>query len=134
MLCRSAAVEEQATGFFALLDGGKFWPDDWGPLILLAVGSQVVGQGLMIYAMGHLPPMVIGLGLLLQPFISAVIGRWQYGEGMGALDIIGQSGELADAGWNYRFLRSRANTIEGGTSEILKNIVAERVLGLAKSR
>jgi len=32
----------------------------------------------------------------------------------------------------FRFLRAKGNSIEGGTSEILRNIIAERVLGLPK--
>ena len=41
---------------------------------------------------------------------------------------------LDDDRWTYRYLRARANSIEGGTTEILKNIVAERVLGLPRMR
>jgi len=43
------------------------------------------------------------------------------------------SDRAVDGGvWQYGFLRSRANSIEGGTTEIQKNIIAERVLGLPK--
>jgi len=39
---------------------------------------------------------------------------------------------VENGAWQYTFLRSRANSIEGGTTEIQKNIIAERVLGLPK--
>jgi len=57
-----------------------------------------------------------------------------------ALELLGPDARLAGDGgfwsgyWQYQQLRSRGNTIEAGTSEILRNIVAERVLGLPRSR
>ncbi|MGI8597484.1 MAG: acyl-CoA dehydrogenase family protein, partial [Thermoleophilaceae bacterium] len=51
-----------------------------------------------------------------------------------ALDFRGPEAPLADSDWTYHFLRSRANSIEGGTTEILKNVIAERVLGLPRQR
>ena len=52
-----------------------------------------------------------------------------------AVDLMGPAGQVEDGGrWQYGFLRSRANSIEAGTSEVLRNILAERVLGLPRSR
>ncbi|HEX3232445.1 MAG TPA: acyl-CoA dehydrogenase [Pyrinomonadaceae bacterium] len=53
-----------------------------------------------------------------------------------AQEIFGPYGQLADfdnGTWQYSYLRTRGNTIEAGTSEIQRNIIAERVLGLPKS-
>jgi alkylation response protein AidB-like acyl-CoA dehydrogenase len=41
---------------------------------------------------------------------------------------------VLDGRWQHLQLRSRGNTIEGGTSEILRNIIAERILHLPKGR
>jgi alkylation response protein AidB-like acyl-CoA dehydrogenase len=54
----------------------------------------------------------------------------------GAFAVLGPGSDRAvlDGRWQTLQLRSRGNSIEGGTSEILRSIVAERVLGLPKSR
>jgi alkylation response protein AidB-like acyl-CoA dehydrogenase len=49
-----------------------------------------------------------------------------------AADVIGAEAFTAGTRWSYELLRARGNTIEGGTTEVLKNIVAERVLGLPR--
>ena len=57
-----------------------------------------------------------------------------------ALELLGPEAPLSDDDaphggyWQWHQLRSRGNTIEAGTSEILRNIVAERVLGLPRGR
>jgi alkylation response protein AidB-like acyl-CoA dehydrogenase len=66
------------------------------------------------------------------------LGKWHWAEVNQALtelamDIAGPRAQLDEDPWTYRFLRARGNSIEGGTTEILKNIVAERVLGLPRA-
>jgi alkylation response protein AidB-like acyl-CoA dehydrogenase len=51
-----------------------------------------------------------------------------------ARELRGPDGIIEDGWWNHQQLRSRGNTIEAGTSEVLRNIIAERVLGLPRSR
>ena len=74
------------------------------------------------------------------------LGKWQWAEVNQhlmelAMEIEGPYSQFADGSeyslggdWQYQFLRTRANSIEGGTTDILRNIVAERVLGLPKLR
>jgi alkylation response protein AidB-like acyl-CoA dehydrogenase len=51
-----------------------------------------------------------------------------------AADLLGSEALTVGSPWAYELLRARGNSIEGGTTEVLKNIVAERVLGLPKAR
>lgn len=74
---------------FSALAGERIWPDDWGALIALALVSQVVGQGLMVFAMGHVRPLLVGLALLSQPVVAAAIGWTLYDESLGWVDLVG---------------------------------------------
>ncbi|WP_375397957.1 DMT family transporter [uncultured Sphingomonas sp.] len=74
---------------FAVVLGEQLWPDRWWPLVALALASQVVGQGLMIFALGQLPPVVVGIALLIQPVVAATIGWIAYAERPGVADLAG---------------------------------------------
>ncbi|WP_026910786.1 acyl-CoA dehydrogenase family protein [Patulibacter minatonensis] len=50
-----------------------------------------------------------------------------------AVDVVGAEALTADSRWGYELLRARGNSIEGGTTEIQKTIIAERVLGLPRA-
>ena len=64
-------------------------PADWSGLFALALCSQVIGQGLLVYALGHVPPLVVGVAMLTQPALSALLGYVYYGEQLTPLDWIG---------------------------------------------
>jgi alkylation response protein AidB-like acyl-CoA dehydrogenase len=51
-----------------------------------------------------------------------------------AADLLGPEALTAGTAWSHELLRTPGNSIEGGTTEILKNILAERVLGLPRTR
>ena len=73
----------------ALIFGEQIIPENWTFIVVLALSSQVLGQGLLVYAIGALPPLVVGLVLLTQPAISAIIGWIAYGERLQPLDWVG---------------------------------------------
>lgn len=75
----------------ALALGEPVWPTDWTPVVGLFIVSQLIGQGLLVYAMGHFPPLVIGLALLTQPAVAALYGYSAFGEVLLPLDIIGMA-------------------------------------------
>lgn len=75
----------------ALALGEPIMPQNWWPLIGLMLASQIVGQGLLVYALGHFPPLVIGLVLLTQPAVSVVLGWFAFGEVLSAPDAIGMA-------------------------------------------
>lgn len=73
----------------AVMLGERIWPQDWTAVLLLALSSQIVGQGLLIYALPHFSPLVVGVALLTQPVVSAAIGWSLFDERLAAMDLLG---------------------------------------------
>jgi len=73
----------------ALALGETIVPQNWSPLIALALSSQIMGQGLLIWALPRFSPLVVGLTLLVQPAIAAIAGWLIFGERLTAIDVVG---------------------------------------------
>ena len=108
-------------------------------LYALTMAARWTAQRARDGAQAGKPPGPEGsIGKLVNAELNQDIYRW-------CMDLLGAEGILyhtyaldrddePDGDWRgplqQRFLRSRANTIEGGTSEVMRNILGERVLGL----
>jgi alkylation response protein AidB-like acyl-CoA dehydrogenase len=82
---------------------------------------------------GEIPGAEGSIGKLLwsepnQRLTETAIGM----QGPNSQVMSGSPWAIDDGAWQYAFLRSKGNTIEAGTSEIQRNIIGERVLGLPK--
>ncbi|MCB2089294.1 MAG: DMT family transporter [Sphingomonadaceae bacterium] len=89
ILAWSSAASAPVLLAIALLRGEPVWPTDWTPVIALFISSQLVGQGLLVFALRHFPPLVIGLALLTQPAVASMAGWLAFGEVLGPMDILG---------------------------------------------
>ena len=74
-----------------------------------------------------------------QPGPEGSLTKWMWSQGnqelmQFATKALGPQALAGGSSWGRAMLRSRGNSIEGGTTEVLKNIIAERVLGLPRKK
>lgn len=75
----------------ALALGEPVWPTNWTPILILVLTSQIIGQGLLVFALRHFSPLIIGLALLTQPITASLVGFFAFDEYLGALDFLGMA-------------------------------------------
>jgi drug/metabolite transporter (DMT)-like permease len=73
----------------ALALGEPIWPTDWTPILGLFVSSQLIGQGCLVYALRHFPPLAVGIALLTQPAVAGLVGWFWFGEVLTGVDMTG---------------------------------------------
>lgn len=89
VLAWSTAWSAPALLLLAVALGERVWPSDWTPLLALAALSQLAGQGMLIWALGAVRPLVVGLALLTQPAVAALSGWLAFGETLTLGDVAG---------------------------------------------
>ncbi|WP_338750436.1 acyl-CoA dehydrogenase family protein [Janibacter alittae] len=88
----------------------------------LAVGQPGPESSAMKLAFAQQAQQVSGFALELAPEEGLTYHDWSM--------VRPETGSFLGHGPGFRYLRAKGNSIEGGTSEIMRNIIAERVLGL----
>jgi drug/metabolite transporter (DMT)-like permease len=75
-----------------LLFGEKIFPDSargWRVLVGLALISQVAGQGMITWALAHLPSSFTSVSLLWQPVVAAFVAWLAFAEVLSPLQAVG---------------------------------------------
>ncbi|GAB4575036.1 MAG: DMT family transporter [Rhodothalassiaceae bacterium] len=92
VLTLTAVVTALALLPAALLGGETLLPASargWLVLFALALLSQILGQGLILWALAHLPVAFSALALLLQPVVAALLAWQMFGERPGLTEALG---------------------------------------------
>jgi len=94
LLTWSCAASAPVLLVLALLLGEPILPqgvDGWAPVVGLAISSQLIGQGLLVYALRHFSTLTVGIALLTEPAVAALAGWLAFGELLGPLDVLGMA-------------------------------------------
>lgn len=94
----SSLVTGVALALLAFVAGEQLMPQTWRGLwilVALALVTQVTGQGLIAYALGHLPASFSSLVILIQPLTAALLGWVLLGEAITGLQVAGGAAILA---------------------------------------
>jgi drug/metabolite transporter (DMT)-like permease len=98
LMFHSSAVTALLLLAATLIAGESLEPQSlngWSVLVALAWVSQAVGQGLIAYALGHLPASFSALAILIEPLTAAILGWAWLGEALTVLQAIGGAIVLA---------------------------------------